>query len=401
MTASTAVAGLLLAIRVRDECALALVHLPIGGREFRTENVMRQSFCVAVPKNHPLAGRKQVRLAQLRQDAFLQLREGLQFRTIVQEILRRAQIEPDIVFESSSMENILAMVSAGAGISLVPEMAAVKRRGCRFIAVEDSRQTGIDWAMLKLHKGKYIYYRCSYGRGKCGLPYMREPALSEQLGTILKDIYVLDHVVRAVVVCMAGDQDRAEAQREAQVSSARQRLAVLRTRMDQAYEDKLDGKLDEQMWTRKMKDWRDQEVELEATLCRLETAVRPQNMLIAQRILELANCAYSLYRTRNHAERGQLLKSVRLNCAIDGVNLTPTYRKPFDLIFRRAKNEEWSGRGDLNSRPPAPKAGALPGCATPRHKDPVDSTVFCDCSSSERSDDRARTVHEFCRSARI
>ena len=27
----------------------------------------------------------------------------------------------------------------------------------------------------------------------------------------------------------------------------------------------------------------------------------------------------------------------------------------------------WSGRGDSNARPPAPKAGALPGCATPRH----------------------------------
>ena len=26
----------------------------------------------------------------------------------------------------------------------------------------------------------------------------------------------------------------------------------------------------------------------------------------------------------------------------------------------------WSGRGDSNARPPAPKAGALPGCATPR-----------------------------------
>ena len=26
-----------------------------------------------------------------------------------------------------------------------------------------------------------------------------------------------------------------------------------------------------------------------------------------------------------------------------------------------------SGRADLNGRPPAPKAGALPGCATPRH----------------------------------
>ena len=28
--------------------------------------------------------------------------------------------------------------------------------------------------------------------------------------------------------------------------------------------------------------------------------------------------------------------------------------------------EGWSGRADLNGRPPAPKAGALPGCATPR-----------------------------------
>ena len=27
---------------------------------------------------------------------------------------------------------------------------------------------------------------------------------------------------------------------------------------------------------------------------------------------------------------------------------------------------EWSGRLDSNQRPPAPKAGALPGCATPR-----------------------------------
>ena len=28
--------------------------------------------------------------------------------------------------------------------------------------------------------------------------------------------------------------------------------------------------------------------------------------------------------------------------------------------------ERWSGRLDSNQRPPAPKAGALPGCATPR-----------------------------------
>ena len=39
------------------------------------------------------------------------------------------------------------------------------------------------------------------------------------------------------------------------------------------------------------------------------------------------------------------------------------------LSYRRVAlrfGVNWSGREDLNLRPPAPKAGALPGCATPR-----------------------------------
>src|SRR5438105_14679387 len=33
--------------------------------------------------------------------------------------------------------------------------------------------------------------------------------------------------------------------------------------------------------------------------------------------------------------------------------------------FKQLK-EDWSGREDLNLRPPGPEPGALPGCATPR-----------------------------------
>ena len=131
--------------------------------------------------------------------------------------------------------------------------------------------------------------------------------------------------------------------------------------MDQTYEDKLDGKIDEEFWTRRMKDWREQERQLQGALERLSLPQAPENALSAKRILELANKAYSLYLTRNHAERGQLLKTVLLNCSTDGATLTPTYRKPFDLIFQRAKNEEWSGRADLNCRPLAPQVEASCG----------------------------------------
>jgi hypothetical protein len=36
---------------------------------------------------------------------------------------------------------------------------------------------------------------------------------------------------------------------------------------------------------------------------------------------------------------------------------------------------KWSGREDLNLRPPAPKAGALPGCATPRQNSTINPIV--------------------------
>jgi len=86
------------------------------------------------------------------------------------------------------------------------------------------------------------------------------------------------------------------------------------------------------------------------TLARQESSAG--NILAAKRILELANKAYSLYLTQNPTEQAKLLRLVLLNCSIDAVSVHPTYRKPFDLIFQRAKNEEWSGREDLNLRPP-------------------------------------------------
>src|SRR5580704_6590169 len=40
------------------------------------------------------------------------------------------------------------------------------------------------------------------------------------------------------------------------------------------------------------------------------------------------------------------------------------------------KPPRWSGRRDSNTRPSAPKADALPGCATPRHHQGPASKAF-------------------------
>jgi len=87
-----------------------------------------------------------------------------------------------------------------------------------------------------------------------------------------------------------------------------------------------------------MADWTTEEYSIRGALNRLEHP-KSERLLTTQRTLELANKAYSLYLTRNPQEQAQLLKMVLLNCAVDSATVQPTYRKPFDLIFERAKCE--------------------------------------------------------------
>ena len=147
-------------------------------------------------------------------------------------------------------------------------------------------------------------------------------------------------------------QERARLERE---------VVAVRSRMDVAYTDKLDGKITEEFWQRKQTDWLSDELRLKGQLSGLDEARTGERVIDMQRILELSEKAYFLYDTQKPAGQADLLKMVLSNCSIDAVSLYPTYRKPFDLIFKRAKNHEWSGREDSNLRPPGPEPGALPG----------------------------------------
>ena len=211
------------------------------------------------------------------------------------------------------------------------------------------------------HKGKYNYYRCSKGRGPCNLPYMREADLSDRLSEVLEAIYVPEGIAKQIVSSIKGSTEETERKRLQELTGVKQRLAAVRTRLDRMYDDKLDGKIDEEFWSRRTKEISEEAQSLQLAEERLSKPFEAEHALTVERIFELAQKARFLYLTRNAHERAHLLRMVLLNCATDGVTLTPTYRKPFDLIAERAKKEEWSGREDLNLRPPGPEPGALPG----------------------------------------
>ena len=220
-----------------------------------------------------------------------------------------------------------------------------------------------DGCMLtgELKKGKYVYYRCTGNRGKCDLPRFKEEELADRLGESLKGLQIPQEILEQIVAKLREDQSNTANRLDAERARLQARLTTIQGRMDAAYIDKLDGKIPEDFWQRKMAEWRTEERQVKLAIEGLADGEAHDVALNAQQVLELANKAYFLYVTQDSAEKAKLLRMLCWNFSVDDASLTPTYKYPFDAIFERAKMNEWSGREDLNLRPPGPEPGALPG----------------------------------------
>ena len=233
-------------------------------------------------------------------------------------------------------------------------------RGLLTCAHDDCLVTG------EIKKGKYVYYHCTHGRGPCDLPWFREEEITEKMGHVLEDVYIPPEVAQRIATALEREHMHVGARIAQERARLERTLDTLRKRMDAAYMDRLDGKISEEFWGRKQAEWEAEEQRIKLQIAEQENLQMRGSLPDVRKILELAQTAHSSYVTRKPAEQAELLRNVLSNCSIDAVSLYPTYRKPFDLIVKRGKNQEWSGRRDSNPRPSAPKADALPDCATPR-----------------------------------
>lgn len=128
----------------------------------------------------------------------------------------------------------------------------------------------------------------------------------------------------------ASHKDEAEFHKRA-VDDLTRELGKIRSRMSQAYEDKLDGKIDERMWNDLHARYTERQEALERQISAHMAADRSYLQQGGQ-ILELANRAYNLYLQQSHEERATLLRFVLLNCSLKDGNHTAVYRKPFDML---------------------------------------------------------------------
>lgn len=102
---------------------LALLSLPIEDPLLHTIELGREEFVAVVSDTHPLAARQSITTADLRNEEMMILKEGHCFRDQAIEFCRRREIEIRYSFEGSDLFSLFALVSAGMGTTLAPEMA--------------------------------------------------------------------------------------------------------------------------------------------------------------------------------------------------------------------------------------------------------------------------------------
>jgi LysR family hydrogen peroxide-inducible transcriptional activator len=114
---------------------VAVVALPVFGDWIRSVELFWEPMFVVLPATHRYARRESIRLIELKDEPFLLLKEGHCFRESTIMACRQERVRPNVVFESGQFATILAMVSAGVGISAVPAMAARPVKGCRYVRI--------------------------------------------------------------------------------------------------------------------------------------------------------------------------------------------------------------------------------------------------------------------------
>lgn len=109
------------------EIELALVILPLHQARLTTRPLASEELVLVTAPDHPLAGRAEIEVAELRDVALVMFREGYDLRAATFGACGAAGFEPVLATEGGEMDGVLAMVGAGLGAAVVPSIVAATR----------------------------------------------------------------------------------------------------------------------------------------------------------------------------------------------------------------------------------------------------------------------------------
>ena len=192
----------------------------------------------------------------------------------------------------------------------------------------------------EIKKGKYVYYHCTHGKGGCASGSIRQEALEEQFGEIIRRISIDDSRLEWFKKALAESHALEKDHHNETVAALYREHQQLQHWLDIAYEDRLNGVIDAAHWADASMKWKNRQASIMDALKRLQSA-NSGYLETGNRILELSNKAYALFKVRDSHEKRQLLNIVLSNSVLTANKVIPTYKRPFDILVKGSSESNW------------------------------------------------------------
>lgn len=204
----------------------------------------------------------------------------------------------------------------------------------------------------EIKKGKYVYYHCTGGKGKCEQKkiYINELDLMPQFDEAVKAASLaqkhIDYIKQGLKESLADKKEFSEQMRsnlEAEASRIRHRIDKI---TNEYYDDLVDAKFYNDKRLQWNKDLDDVMIKLEA-LHNAEKKYYEEGV----RIIETLKNAYTLYKQQTSTEQRKLLNYLLSNCKLEGRKVSYDYNLPFSYFINFDSCLKKYARRDSNARP--------------------------------------------------
>lgn len=133
----------------------ALLAMPILETSFKSIELFKEEFLIAVSSEHPLSKRKSIKQDDLTNENVLLLEEGHCMRDQTLDLCHKVNALETQNFRATSLETLRHMVAAGNGITLMPKLAQQTNDTITYIPFslpKPSRTIGLYWRISSTRK---------------------------------------------------------------------------------------------------------------------------------------------------------------------------------------------------------------------------------------------------------
>jgi len=183
----------------------------------------------------------------------------------------------------------------------------------------------------EMKKGKYVYYHCSGYKGDCGEPYTREENIEGQLVEYLKQISMSPEILEWLIATLKQSHTDETQYHTQSLDRLNDEYRKVKSKLESMYEDKLQGRIDGDLYDKKAKECREEQDRLLKAIQTHQSA-NQGDIDEAVRLLELAHNAHKDFQIGKAPQKRGLLKEVLEGATWKSGVLEPRFKEHFYLL---------------------------------------------------------------------